>query len=151
MRRRPTYAAGLAIILLTVMGTMVATADSQPIDGLSVAPSTARPGQTVVLQVFPGCKGPPEFASAVLTIREQNPLDHSSATATVNADAKPGRYEVSATCIAGHPPQPFTRTAFLTVAQEPASVPSQKPAPHQVKQVPKGAAQTGGGGTAEVG
>ncbi len=138
-----TYTAGL-----TIARQPGPPPTQQPPEGLVVSPRFVRPGQTAVLEVNPSCKGAPRFASPVLTVREPDPANHSSATATVNANAKPGRYKVSATCTAGHPPQDYTRTAHLTVAQKPTPPSKQQAPPHQVKQVPKGAAQTGGGGTA---
>jgi hypothetical protein len=112
---------------------------------MSISPSSGIPGKTVTLTVNATCDGGLEFATTVLTIKtvEGYPVPRTEASATVNSDAKPGTYDVLATCRSGHPPVPRLFAARFTVLDNPM------PSGHQVKQVPAGAAQTGGGGAAQ--
>jgi len=175
MGRRPFYSAALTAIILTAASSTIATADNQPAGHLtisptasapappkvephhlSISPRSARPGQLVTLDLYAYCHWASGEPSPVVTIgqfRVTSPYDYGEfqASATVNADAKPGRYEVSASCYHGLPPQEDTYKAQLTITNAKAPAPKPRPAAHQVKQVPKGAAQTGGGGTASQG
>ena len=85
-----------------------------------------------------------KFTSTVLTIDtvQRDPGVQIRSTGTVNSDAKPGTYDVLAVCRHNRPSGNQFFAGQFTVLDNPT------PPAHQVRQVPTGAAQTGGGGTA---
>lgn len=160
MTRRHTYAAVLAAGLLTALGSAVAAADPStttaqqptistepgpPPGPMTVSPRSGRVGQAVTLRFVAVCDNRPTFSTTVLTIgaQESYPSNYElEASATVNSDAKPGTYSVLASCSRHGFPRAWA-TSFTVLGNSTATPPG-----HQVKQVPTGAAQTGGGGTA---
>ncbi|MEV4315230.1 hypothetical protein [Actinocrispum sp. NPDC049592] len=123
-----------AVTVLAVAGALmvpagVSSAQAPPV---WVVPGVARPGQHVTVQVNCAAEGG-SVRSAVLSAGRlaANPDGHQPwavfATGTVKSTAKPGKYDVTTVC------EGRTRTGTITV--------------RQVAQKPKGAPQTGGGGT----
>jgi len=164
MKRRHAYSIVIAVGLLTALSSTTALADpstttptpttttttttdpsppaQEPAPGMFyVSPSSAYPGQTVMVTLNGGSFGCGErFISSPALIVAQ-PLEYQTA-ATVKPDAKPGTYDVSTPRnFHGHYGGVVT-TTFTVLENTPP------PAGNQVTQIPKGAAQTGGGGAA---
>ncbi|MFF0307235.1 hypothetical protein ACFYSC_07400 [Streptosporangium sp. NPDC004379] len=74
-------------------------------DDVSVTPSTARPGQLVIVSVDP-CVAPAVAYSAAFDTTSARLGDHDGAmygTARVSFDATPGSYVVTVRCVRGGP------------------------------------------------
>lgn len=141
-----TYTAGF-----TIVGDQPPPPPDEDPYHVSILPRSARLGQKVTIEVYGSCYGGLRIVSPVLNIGQlvQESQYEYQASATVNADVKPGHYELTALCTyALMPPRTAALTTKFTITKASAPSSNAPPAVRQVKQLPRGAAQTGGGGTA---
>ncbi|GAA1027843.1 hypothetical protein GCM10009565_51650 [Amycolatopsis albidoflavus] len=87
----------------------------------------------------------------VTSTKPAPPSQSAPPTSTSNYPTKPTSPTQSAPTATSHPTTgPSTTTAAGTQRNTPVAAPRTAPTPvHQVKQIPKGAPETGGGGTAD--
>jgi hypothetical protein len=146
-----------------VLGSAVAVADTPTTttpppttepelvaEPMTATPQSGRPGHAVTLTMMAPCDDVPKFHTTVLTIIEMEsyPGYELEVSAKVDSDAKPGTYPVVATCTRHGWDRAFATSFTVLKNPAPAGHQVKTPAAPQVKQVPKGAPQTGGGGTA---
>ncbi|MBA8926592.1 hypothetical protein BC739_003791 [Kutzneria viridogrisea] len=103
MRFGTTFAVTLAAGLVAGASPALAAADPIPVS-ISVSPAEGRPGDAVTVQVACEDTRLGVVSSAVLTVQalSRDPDGHQpwllTGAGEVNADAHPGRYEVSVAC-----------------------------------------------------
>lgn len=163
MKRRHTYSIVIAVGLLTALSSTAALADpstttptptttttttapSPPAQepapgGFYVSPSSAYPGQTVMVSLNGGSFGCGSLFISSPALIVAQPHEYQTA-ATVKPDAEPGTYDVSTPCSFHGANNGIVTTTFTVLGD------SAPPAGDQVTQIPEGAAQTGGGAAA---